>query len=44
MRNTPMGHSGLPEELDGVVIYLASRASSHSTGAVEVVDGGCTLI
>ncbi len=44
LRNTPMGHFGLPEELGGVAIYLASRASSFTTGAVEVVDGGFTLI
>lgn len=44
LRNTPMGHFGMPEELGGVAVYLASRASSFTTGAVEVVDGGFTLI
>ncbi len=44
LRNTPMGHFGLPEELGGVAVYLASRASSFTTGAAEVVDGGYTLI
>lgn len=44
LRGTPMGHFGQPEELGGVAIYLASRASSFTTGAVEVVDGGFTLI
>ena len=44
LRNTPMGHFGLPEELGGVAIYLASPAASFTTGAVEVVDGGFTII
>ncbi len=44
MRNTPMGRFGQPEELVGVAIYLASRASSFTTGAVEVVDGAFTAI
>jgi NAD(P)-dependent dehydrogenase (short-subunit alcohol dehydrogenase family) len=44
LRSTPMGHFGLPAELGGVAIYLASLASSFTTGAVEVVDGGFTII
>lgn len=42
--HTPLGRLGQPEELGGVAIYLASRASSFTTGAVEVVDGGYTLV
>jgi len=44
LRNTPMGHFGMPDELCGVLIYLASPASSFTTGAAEVVDGGFTII
>jgi NAD(P)-dependent dehydrogenase (short-subunit alcohol dehydrogenase family) len=44
MRNTPIGRFGQPHELVTVALYLASPASSFSTGAVEVVDGGFTLI
>jgi NAD(P)-dependent dehydrogenase (short-subunit alcohol dehydrogenase family) len=37
---TPMGRPGEPEELGGAVVYLASSASSFTTGAVLVIDGG----
>jgi NAD(P)-dependent dehydrogenase (short-subunit alcohol dehydrogenase family) len=39
---TPMGRSGQPEELKGIVVYLASEASSFVTGATFLVDGGYT--
>jgi NAD(P)-dependent dehydrogenase (short-subunit alcohol dehydrogenase family) len=44
MRNTPAGRFGQPHELVTVALYLASPASSFTTGAVEVVDGGFTII
>ncbi|HUQ94488.1 MAG TPA: SDR family oxidoreductase [Bryobacteraceae bacterium] len=37
---TPMGRVGNVEELVGVAIYLASAASSFTTGQVIAVDGG----
>jgi len=37
---TPMARFGLPEEIAGAAVFLASRASSFVTGAVLVVDGG----
>ncbi|UVI27486.1 SDR family oxidoreductase [Paenibacillus spongiae] len=41
MSHTPMGRFGDPEELDGTVVYLASKkASSFVTGAMLRVDGG----
>jgi len=37
---TPMGRLGKPQEIRGVVIFLASAASSFMTGASVAVDGG----
>lgn len=42
MSMTPMNRPGTPEELDGIVLYLASEASTFTTGAVFPVDGGYT--
>ena len=39
---TPMKRSGEPGELSGAVIYLASDASSFTTGSEIIVDGGYT--
>ncbi|NQY90651.1 MAG: SDR family oxidoreductase [Deltaproteobacteria bacterium] len=36
----PMGRIGEPEDMAGVVIYLASRAGAYVTGVVIPVDGG----
>jgi len=40
---TPMGRWGQPEELAGVVIFLASKASDFVTGQTIFVDGGWTI-
>ena len=37
---TPMQRFGTPEELVGAAIYLASDASSFTTGQIVTVDGG----
>lgn len=40
VRTTPMGRRGVPDELEGIVLYLASDASSFVTGQVFISDGG----
>lgn len=40
---TPMGRIGMPEEAAGLALYLASDASSFTTGTVVPVDGGYTI-
>lgn len=42
IRRTPMGRKGQPEEMDGLIIYLASSASKYVTGQVFAHDGGWT--
>lgn len=42
-RTTPMHRLGKVEELVGAVIYLASDASSYTTGFDLIVDGGYTV-
>jgi NAD(P)-dependent dehydrogenase (short-subunit alcohol dehydrogenase family) len=39
-RNCPMGRPGTERELDGVLLFLASDASSYCTGQTIVIDGG----
>ncbi|CUM64588.1 uncharacterized protein PRCAT00002196001 [Priceomyces carsonii] len=36
----PLGREGLPEELVGAYLYLASDASTYTTGSDIIVDGG----
>ena len=36
----PMGRIGTPEEIAGLVLYLASDASAYTSGTTHVIDGG----
>ena len=42
--NCPMGRFGQPEELNGIMLYFASDASSYCTGQLMCVDGGWTIV
>ena len=39
-RRTMIGRNGVPDDFEGVVVYLASRASDAVTGQTIFVDGG----
>lgn len=41
---TPMGRPGTPNELGGIVVYLASDASSFAQGSIFTIDGGYTAL
>ena len=41
---TPIGRSGVPQDIANGVLYLASDESSFVTGAELVIDGGFTAI
>ena len=40
---TPVRRIGLPEDIGGVAVFLASRAASYLTGQTLIVDGGITV-
>ena len=42
-RSTPLRRIGLPDEIAGAAVYLASPASTFMTGQAMVVDGGSTI-
>jgi NAD(P)-dependent dehydrogenase (short-subunit alcohol dehydrogenase family) len=40
----PLGRMGEPADLDGLIVYLASTASSYLTGQSIIIDGGYTAV
>lgn len=40
---TPNGRVGRPEDVAGLVVFLASRAAAHLNGSVITTDGGAVL-
>ena len=43
IEDTPMKRYGREDELKGLVVFLASQASSFMTGSLVVIDGGTTI-
>ena len=39
---TPLQRAAQPHEIVGAALYLASEASSYTTGSILKVDGGAT--
>jgi NAD(P)-dependent dehydrogenase (short-subunit alcohol dehydrogenase family) len=42
-RMTPLGRQGDVKEIKGLYLYLASNASTYTTGSDILIDGGYTL-
>jgi dehydrogenase/reductase SDR family member 4 len=40
LSSNPMGRIGLPDEIAGAVVFLASNAASYVNGEILVIDGG----
>jgi len=40
----PSKRYGQPKELEGLVIFLASKASDHMTGQIIALDGGASVV
>lgn len=41
--SNPRGRLGRPEDLEGTIVYLCSRAGAYVNGAVLPLDGGAHL-
>jgi NAD(P)-dependent dehydrogenase (short-subunit alcohol dehydrogenase family) len=42
-RRTPVGRIGMPDDIAGVAVFLASPAAAYITGQTIVADGGLTI-
>jgi NAD(P)-dependent dehydrogenase (short-subunit alcohol dehydrogenase family) len=43
LATVPLGYFGKPSDLSGLIVFLASEASSYITGQIFFVDGGRML-
>ena len=39
----PMGRAGTPQDVEGIMVFLASDDAAFATGALFAVDGGMTI-
>jgi 2-deoxy-D-gluconate 3-dehydrogenase len=44
LRRTPEGRWGVPEDFEGIAVFLASSASDFVTGTAIPVDGGYSIL
>lgn len=44
LNHTPLGRPGVPEDLVGPAVFLASEMSAYVTGSIVMVDGGYTAV
>jgi len=43
IKRTPLGRLGVPEDVPGAVVFLASDDANYVTGSLLVVDGGMLI-
>jgi 3-oxoacyl-[acyl-carrier protein] reductase len=43
-RAVPLGRLGVPEDIEGLAVFLASDESSFCTGGLYTCDGGLTAV
>jgi NAD(P)-dependent dehydrogenase (short-subunit alcohol dehydrogenase family) len=44
LSTVPLGRAGTPQDVEGIMVFLASDESLYATGALFVVDGGATAV
>jgi 3-oxoacyl-[acyl-carrier protein] reductase len=44
IRGIPLGRPGAPEDVEGIMVFLASDESAFATGGLFAVDGGMTAL
>jgi NAD(P)-dependent dehydrogenase (short-subunit alcohol dehydrogenase family) len=44
LSTVPLDRAGTPQDVEGIMVFLASDESAYATGALFIVDGGATAI